>query len=141
MQDNHVIGTEEIFGPVMSILKWSSIDEVVERANNTMYGLAASVFTKDLNVANWTAAQLKAGTVWINCHNIIQPMTPFGGFKASGFGRDNGSYALREYTQVKCITTSYPSLGGTPKLPLVNPASNKTKATHEQQELKQGETA
>jgi acyl-CoA reductase-like NAD-dependent aldehyde dehydrogenase len=89
----------------MSILKWSTIEEVVERANATSYGLAASVFTSDVDTANWVADQLKAGTVWVNCHMQLQPQAPFGGYKQSGFGRDHGIQALQEYTQVKCITT------------------------------------
>jgi len=138
VEDHHVIATEEIFGPVMSIIKWSTIDEVIERANATVYGLAASVFTKDLDIANYVAANLQAGTVWVNCHNILQPQIPFGGYKQSGIGRDNSGYALQEYTQVKCIATRVRD--GTPTLPRVNlqPAA---KATVEQTELKQGEHA
>jgi len=138
VQDHHKIASEEIFGPVMAILKFSTMDEVIERANRTMYGLAAAVWTKDLNTANWVSNQLKAGTVWVNCHNILQPQIPFGGFKASGFGRDLGEYALREYTQVKAVTTAYPNTGVPPIPGLRNTAA---KRTPEQQELKQGERA
>jgi len=138
VQDDHVIGTEEIFGPVMAIMKWSTMEEVIERANRTAYGLAASIFTKDLTVANWVVSQLKAGTVWVNCHNILQPQAPFGGFKQSGFGRDLGQYALTEYTQVKTITTK--ASEGVPEIPgLKVPAG--VKSTREQAELKQGERA
>jgi len=138
VQDDHVIGTEEIFGPVMAIMKWSTMEEVIERANRTVYGLAASIFTKDLTVANWVVSQLKAGTVWVNCHNILQPQAPFGGFKQSGIGRDLGQYALTEYTQVKTITTK--ASEGVPEIPgLKVPAG--VKSTREQAELKQGERA
>lgn len=115
VKDEYVIGTEEIFGPVMSIMKWSTMEEVIERANDTTYGLAASIFTKDLKVANWVVSQLKAGTVWVNCHHILQPQAPHGGYKQSGLGRDLGQYALNEYTQVKCITTK--AAEGIPEIP------------------------
>jgi len=137
VQDHHTIGKEEIFGPVMSIMKWSTMEEVIQRANATVYGLSASIFTKDLNTANWVAANLKAGTVWVNCHNILQPQAPFGGYKQSGFGRDNGGYALQEYTQVKCITTK--ASEGIPPIPGLAGAA--LKSTREQAELKQGERA
>jgi len=138
VQDNHVIGTEEIFGPVMCIMKWSTMEELIERANRTPYGLSASLFTKDINVAHWVASNLNAGTVWVNCHNILQPQAPFGGYKQSGFGRDLGQYALNEYTQVKCITTKVGE--GVPPVPRLNPVTGKA-GTREQQELKQQERA
>jgi acyl-CoA reductase-like NAD-dependent aldehyde dehydrogenase len=125
----------------MSIMKFSTIEEVVKRANNTPYGLSASVFTKDITVANWVASKLKAGIVWINCHNLLQPQAPFGGFKQSGFGRDMSGYALQEYTQVKCIETKITQ--DVPEMPgLSIPTGLKIQgisATKEQAELKQGE--
>jgi len=108
VKDSMRIAKEEIFGPVMAIMKFSTVDEVIKRANNTPYGLSASVWTQDINKANYTANNLKAGTVWINCHNILSYAVPFGGFKQSGFGRDLGEYALNEYTQVKSIITTSP---------------------------------
>jgi len=106
VQDHMRIAKEEIFGPVMSVLKFDTIDEVVRRANNTIYGLSAAVYTQDINKANYVANQLKSGTVWINCHNVLSYAIPFGGYKQSGFGRDLGEYALAEYSQVKSIITS-----------------------------------
>jgi len=116
VEDHMKIAREEIFGPVMSILKFRTIDEVLHRANDTPYGLAASVWTSDINKAYYVANNLKAGSVWINCHNVLQPSIPFGGFKQSGFGRDLGEYALNEYTQVKAVVTKVPSTGGQLKM-------------------------
>jgi len=109
VKDHMKIAKEEIFGPVMTVLKFSTLDEVVSRANNTPYGLSASVWTQDINKANYVANNLKAGTVWVNCHNVLSYSVPFGGYKQSGFGRDLGEYALNEYSQVKAIITSAPT--------------------------------
>ncbi|MEE6520614.1 hypothetical protein FKM82_018532 [Ascaphus truei] len=106
--DNMTIAREEIFGPVMQILKFKSIEEVIERANNSMYGLAASVFTKDLDKANYVSQALRAGTVWINCYDVLGAQAPFGGYKASGTGREGGEYALQAYTEVKTVTMKVP---------------------------------
>jgi len=103
------IASEEIFGPVLSILKFSSIDEVIERANNSIFGLAAAVWTQDINKAKYVANHIKAGTVWVNCHNVLSYAVPFGGYKQSGIGRDLGEYALHEYTTVKAVITALPS--------------------------------
>ncbi|MDK2413633.1 aldehyde dehydrogenase family protein, partial [Aphanizomenon sp. 202] len=81
-------------------MKFSDVSEVIERANNTSYGLAASVFTKDLDKANMFAQGLRAGTVWINCYDVLNAQTPFGGYKMSGQGRENSEYALQNYTEV-----------------------------------------
>jgi aldehyde dehydrogenase (NAD+) len=102
--DNMRIAQEEIFGPVMSILKFRDIDELVERANNTMYGLAAGVWTKDITKAHAAANSLRAGTVWVNCYDVFDAAAPFGGFKQSGIGRENGEYGLQQYTEVKTVT-------------------------------------
>jgi len=107
--DDMTIAREEIFGPVMSILKFNDLKEVVERANRTAYGLAAAVWTRDLHIAHTVANSLKAGSVWINAYNVLQPSIPFGGFKESGIGRDLGEYALAEYTQVKAISIKHDS--------------------------------
>lgn len=108
VQDNMRIATDEIFGPVQQIMKFSDVSEVIERANNTSYGLAASVFTKDLDKANMFAQGLRAGTVWINCYDVLNAQTPFGGYKMSGQGRENSEYALQNYTEVKCVITKLP---------------------------------
>jgi len=107
--DNMKICREEIFGPVLSVLKFSTIDEAITRANQTEYGLAASIFTQDHGKAQYVSSKLKAGTVWINVHNKLYYNVPFGGYKQSGFGRDLGSYALHEYSQVKAVISHAPS--------------------------------
>ncbi|XP_051565543.1 retinal dehydrogenase 2-like [Myxocyprinus asiaticus] len=104
VQDHMRIAKEEIFGPVQQIMKFKTIEEVIERANNTEYGLVAAVFTKDLNKAMTVSAAVQAGTVWINCYNALSCQCPFGGFKMSGNGRELGDYGLKEYTEVKTIT-------------------------------------
>lgn len=109
VKDHMRIAREEIFGPVQQILKFSDVNELIERANNTEYGLAAAVFTKDLDKANLFAQGLRAGTVWINCYDVLNAQTPFGGYKMSGQGRENSEYALRNYYEVKCVITKMPS--------------------------------
>jgi aldehyde dehydrogenase (NAD+) len=104
VQDNMTIATEEIFGPVMSIIKFKTIDEVVERANQTIYGLAAAVWTRDIGKAYSIANNVRAGTVWVNCYDVLQAAAPFGGFKQSGLGRELGEYGLQQYTEVKTVT-------------------------------------
>src|SRR5271170_3045170 len=94
---------EEIFGPVCSISKFETEDEVVKAGNETTYGLAAAIHTKDLNTAIRVANKLKAGTVWVNNYNMLSHQVPFGGFKESGIGRELGKYALSNYTQVKSV--------------------------------------
>ncbi|XP_026039212.1 aldehyde dehydrogenase, mitochondrial isoform X1 [Astatotilapia calliptera] len=101
VQDNMTIAREEIFGPVMQILKFKTLEEVVTRANDTKYGLAAAVFTKDIDKANYVSSGLRAGTVWINCYDVFGAQAPFGGYKASGVGRELGQYGLDNYTEVK----------------------------------------
>jgi aldehyde dehydrogenase (NAD+) len=98
------IAKDEIFGPVVSVLPFDSMDEVVERANNTSYGLAAGVWTQDINKAHTYAKRVKAGTVWVNCYHVVDTSTPFGGFKMSGQGRENGEAALEHYTESKTVT-------------------------------------
>ena len=104
VQDNMKIAQEEIFGPVMSIMKFKDISEVVERANKSLYGLAAAVWTKDITKAHAIADGVRAGTVWVNCYDVFDAGAPFGGFKQSGIGRELGEYALSNYTEVKTVT-------------------------------------
>ena len=101
-QDMKIV-KEEIFGPVCSISKFSTEEEAIKLGNETTYGLAAAVHTTNLNTAIRVSNHLKAGTVWVNCYNMIHYQTPFGGFKESGIGRELGKYALANYTQVKSV--------------------------------------
>ncbi|CAH1400867.1 unnamed protein product [Nezara viridula] len=102
--DGMRIAREEIFGPVQQILKFSSLDEVIDRANKTTYGLAAGILTKNIDVATKFAHAVQAGSVWINCYDAVVPQTPFGGFKMSGQGRELGKDALHEYLETKTVT-------------------------------------
>ncbi|MFO0837998.1 MAG: aldehyde dehydrogenase family protein [Phycisphaerae bacterium] len=104
VKDEMKIAREEIFGPVMSIIKFKDIDEVVQRANRTMYGLAAAVWTRDISKAHAIANRVRAGTVWVNCYDVFDAAAPFGGFKQSGIGRELGEYGLANYTEVKTVT-------------------------------------
>ncbi len=104
VQDEMKIAREEIFGPVMSIIPFKNVDEVVSRANRTEYGLAAAVWTHDIQKAHQIADNVRAGTVWVNCYNVLDTRAPFGGFKQSGIGRELGEYGLQQYTEVKTVT-------------------------------------
>jgi len=97
------IAREEIFGPVVSIIPFKDENDAVLQGNATTYGLAAGVWTRDVSKAHRVARALRAGTVWINCYNVFDPATPFGGYKESGYGRELGKYALDLYTQVKSV--------------------------------------
>lgn len=97
------IAQEEIFGPVLSVLTFDDIDEVVERANTNLYGLAAAVWTRDVKKAHTVSRRLKAGTVWINTYGLMDAALPFGGYKSSGFGRELGAHAIEHYTEVKTV--------------------------------------
>jgi phenylacetaldehyde dehydrogenase len=94
---------EEIFGPVVTAIPFNDPEEVVSFANDTIYGLASAVWTRDVSKAHRMAAKLRAGTVWINCYNIFDPALPFGGYKQSGWGRENGHAALELYTESKSV--------------------------------------
>ncbi len=104
VRDDMAIARDEIFGPVVSVLPFKTLDEVIPRANDTTYGLAAAIWTKDLDKAHTYARAVKAGTVWVNCYHVVDTTTPFGGFKMSGQGRENGEAALEHYTETKTVT-------------------------------------
>ncbi|HEX5473381.1 MAG TPA: aldehyde dehydrogenase family protein [Vicinamibacterales bacterium] len=97
------IAREEIFGPVLATIEFADLDEAIARANDTPYGLAAAVWTRDIKKAHYVARKLQAGTVWVNTYNVYDTAAPFGGYKASGFGREMGAQALEHYTQVKSV--------------------------------------
>jgi betaine-aldehyde dehydrogenase len=103
VNNSMTIAREEIFGPVMSVLSFSEEDEVVRRANDTEFGLAAGIFTRDLPRAHRVIAELQAGTCWINNYNLTPVELPFGGYKQSGIGRENALAALSHYSQIKSV--------------------------------------
>ncbi|KAK3041658.1 hypothetical protein RJ639_001468 [Escallonia herrerae] len=105
VMDNMLIAKDEIFGPVMSLMKFKTVDEAIKRANATRYGLAAGIVTNDLNVANTVSRSIRAGMIWINCYLALDIDCPVGGYKMSGFGRDHGMEALDQYLQVKAVVT------------------------------------
>ena len=94
---------EEVFGPVLVAMPFDRREQVEALANDNVYGLAASVWTRDISKAHQTAAAIKAGIVWINCHGIPDAAVPFGGYKQSGWGRENGEEALLQYTELKSV--------------------------------------
>ena len=104
VEDNMTIAQEEIFGPVLSVLTFTDKEDMIRRANNTMFGLAAAVWTKDLSTAHDYASRVRAGTVWVNCYDVFDAAAPFGGFKMSGHGRELGEEGLRAYTENKTVT-------------------------------------
>jgi aldehyde dehydrogenase (NAD+) len=106
VQDNMAIACDEIFGPVMSVVKFSDTEEVITRANTTDYGLAAAVWTRDIGKAHAIANRVRAGTVWVNCYDVFDAAAPFGGFKRSGIGRELGEKALDNYTELKTVTVA-----------------------------------
>ena len=94
---------EEIFGPVVVAMPFDDLDQVVAAANNSIYGLGASIWTRDLSIMHRVAPALKAGSVWVNCHSLIDAALPFGGYKQSGWGRENGRAALDLYLENKSV--------------------------------------
>ena len=88
---------------MMSILRFKDADEVIARGNRTVYGLAAAVWTRDIKKAHYVARRLQAGTVWVNTYNVYDTAAPFGGYKASGFGREMSAHAIEHYTQLKSV--------------------------------------
>lgn len=108
VQDHHVVAKEEIFGPVQQLLRFKDLDELIDRANNTNYGLASAIFSRDLDKVNYLVQGIRAGTVWVNCYNVLGSHTPFGGFKDSGHGREMSEYGLHQYSEVKSVITAIP---------------------------------
>ncbi len=106
VKDEMDIAKNEIFGPVLSVLKFKDVDDLVQRANNTMFGLAAAVWTRDIAKAHRIAHELKAGTVWINCYDVFDAAAPFGGYKMSGMGRELGAEGLKAYLETKTVTVA-----------------------------------
>jgi len=103
VKDHMKIAQEEIFGPVMSILPFKDVDEVIKRANANPYGLGASVFTRDISKAHHVSNKIRAGTVYVNCYDVFDAATPFGGFKSSGIGRELGEEGLKAYLESKTV--------------------------------------
>jgi aldehyde dehydrogenase (NAD+) len=108
VKDDMTIAKEEIFGPVMSILKFKSVDEVIQRANNSNYGLGAGVVTKNVETAIKISNGIRAGTVYVNCYDVFDANTPFGGFKDSGVGRELGEAGLKNYLESKTVIIKRP---------------------------------
>lgn len=112
--DEMTIARDEIFGPVAAVLPFRDVAEVIQRANRTQYGLAAAVWTRDLDKAHQFALGVQAGTVWVNCYHVLDAASPFGGFKMSGQGRENGAAALEHYTETKTVTIQMPGASPPP---------------------------
>ena len=100
------IAQEEIFGPVLSVISFNDIDEAIEIANNVVYGLAAGLWTQSMQKALTLSKRLQAGTVWVNTYRALSYMSPFGGYKQSGIGRESGQEAIYQYLQPKCVWIS-----------------------------------
>jgi acyl-CoA reductase-like NAD-dependent aldehyde dehydrogenase len=107
--DEMTIAQEEIFGPVQQIMKFKTLDEAIERSNNSKYGLAAGIVTKDINKALVFSNNVEAGTIWVNTFLAFSAQTPFGGFKMSGQGRELGEDGLYEYCEIKQVTMAVPT--------------------------------
>ncbi|XP_022144906.1 aldehyde dehydrogenase family 2 member C4 [Momordica charantia] len=105
VKEDSLIAQDEIFGPVLSVIKFKTIEEGIKSANNTKYGLAAGIVTNNIDVANTVSRSIRAGSIWINCYFAFDASSPFGGYKMSGFGRDSGMHAIHKYLQVKSVVT------------------------------------
>ena len=108
VKDDMTIAMEEIFGPVMSIMKFKTVDEVIQRANNSNYGLGAGIVTKNIDNAIKISNALRAGTVYVNSYDVFDANTPFGGYKDSGIGRELGEYGLKNYLETKTVIIKRP---------------------------------
>lgn len=108
VKDNMRIAKEEIFGPVMQVFKFKTLEEAIERSNSTTYGLASGILTKDINNALMYSQGVQAGNVWVNFYMAIAPQAPFGGFKQSGHGRSLGEDGMKEYLEIKTVTVKIP---------------------------------
>ena len=103
VKDDMRMAQEEIFGPVISAIPFTDIVEVTERANKTSFGLGSGVWTRDVGKAHKLARSIRAGSVWINCYQAMDPAVPFGGYKMSGYGRESGKQHVEEYLKVKAV--------------------------------------
>ena len=103
VKDDMKIAQEEIFGSVISAIPFTDIDEVIKRANSTLFGLGSGVWTRDVSKAHRLAKGIRAGSVWVNCYQAMDPAVPFGGYKMSGYGRESGLQQLEEYLNVKAV--------------------------------------
>jgi aldehyde dehydrogenase (NAD+) len=103
VKDDMRIAQEEIFGPVLSAIPFKDVDELIGRANATMFGLGSGVWTRDISKAHRLASAIRAGSVWVNCYQAMDPAVPFGGYKMSGYGRESGLQQMDEYLNVKAV--------------------------------------
>ena len=103
VQDNMRIAQEEIFGPVISAISFKDTDDLIKRANATTFGLGSGVWTTNVSKAHQVAKALRAGSVWVNCYQAMDPAVPFGGYKMSGYGRESGKQHVEEYLNVKAV--------------------------------------
>ena len=101
------VAREEIFGPVLTVIKYSTVEEAMKLANDTEYGLSAGIWTRDLVLAQELARDLRAGSVWINDWHMIRTDAPFGGYKQSGYGREFGKYSIDSYVEAKTVGVSF----------------------------------
>ncbi|KAF6214666.1 hypothetical protein GE061_009409 [Apolygus lucorum] len=109
VKDNMTIAKEEIFGPVMQLFSYKTIEEVIERANDTEFGLASSVFGSNIDEINTLVQAIRAGSVWVNCYFMITPQAPFGGFKMSGIGREGSSHGMQAFLEMKSVYVKTPT--------------------------------
>jgi aldehyde dehydrogenase (NAD+) len=114
VQNRMRIAQEEVFGPVLSIIKFKDEDEAVAIANDVRFGLAAGVWTSDIGRAIRVSERIRAGTVWVNTYRAVSYLSPFGGYKDSGIGRENGAAAIHEYLQVKSVWINAGAATGNP---------------------------